>query len=157
MSRGTTSFLFALILVAAAAVAAVWLNPDGEIIGPARVMDGDSITIHETIIRLEGIDAPEGNQAHGTEAARALRVLIGRRDVRCITSGSDQYDRELATCYVGQGLNINREQVRQGRAWDYAWFPFGGYADDERAARKARLGLWRDASPIPPWEWRKLQ
>jgi endonuclease YncB( thermonuclease family) len=22
------------------------------------------------------------------------------------------------------------------------------------AARSARLGLWTDATPVPPWEWR---
>ena len=24
----------------------------------------------------------------------------------------------------------------------------------EVAARAARVGLWHDASPVPPWEWR---
>jgi hypothetical protein len=27
-------------------------------------------------------------------------------------------------------------------------------ADAERAARQARAGLWADASPVPPWQWR---
>ena len=25
----------------------------------------------------------------------------------------------------------------------------------EEEARAARLGLWRDEKPVPPWEWRK--
>jgi hypothetical protein len=29
-------------------------------------------------------------------------------------------------------------------------------ADLHDAARKARVGLWGDAGPIPHWEWRKM-
>lgn len=25
----------------------------------------------------------------------------------------------------------------------------------EAKAREGRVGLWRDAAPMPPWEWRK--
>jgi endonuclease YncB( thermonuclease family) len=25
----------------------------------------------------------------------------------------------------------------------------------EKEAREARIGLWVDPNPIPPWEWRK--
>lgn len=156
MRRRQASFLFAVILIGAAAVAAAWLNPDDEFLGRARVMDGDSLTINGTIIRLEGIDAPEGNQTYGPEAAQALRRLIAGRDVRCLSSSMDQYDRELATCYLRGDININREMVRRGHAWDYAWLPFGGYAGEEHEARKASRGLWRETAPTPPWEWRKL-
>jgi endonuclease YncB( thermonuclease family) len=31
------------------------------------------------------------------------------------------------------------------------------YADAEVEARLRRKGLWRDAEPIPPWEWRKAR
>jgi len=27
----------------------------------------------------------------------------------------------------------------------------------EVAARRERLGLWADAHPVPPWEWRKAK
>jgi len=33
-----------------------------EISGPARVMDGDTIEINSTVIRLHGIDSPENAQ-----------------------------------------------------------------------------------------------
>jgi endonuclease YncB( thermonuclease family) len=30
----------------------------------------------------------------------------------------------------------------------------GSYERAEDAARAARAGLWKDAKPVPPWEWR---
>jgi endonuclease YncB( thermonuclease family) len=29
------------------------------------------------------------------------------------------------------------------------------YRDEEESARVRRVGLWKDAKPVPPWEWRK--
>jgi endonuclease YncB( thermonuclease family) len=29
------------------------------------------------------------------------------------------------------------------------------YADQDEA-RVAKRGLWRDAHPVPPWEWRRI-
>lgn len=29
------------------------------------------------------------------------------------------------------------------------------YQAAENAARAARAGLWQDAKPVPPWEWRR--
>ena len=28
-------------------------------------------------------------------------------------------------------------------------------ATRKRALRRLRVGLWKDAEPVPPWEWRK--
>jgi endonuclease YncB( thermonuclease family) len=53
------------------------------------------------------------------------------------------------------GTGANAEQVRRGLAW-----VFDRYVKDrslyslQDAARSARLGLWTDATPVPPWEWR---
>jgi endonuclease YncB( thermonuclease family) len=29
------------------------------------------------------------------------------------------------------------------------------YAQEEENAKASRVGLWKDAKPVPPWEWRK--
>ena len=34
-----------------------------DLVGAARVLDGDTLVIGETHVRLEGIDAPESHQA----------------------------------------------------------------------------------------------
>ena len=81
MSRLLT-FALALALVPALALA--------DIIGPARVIDGDTLEIHGEGIRLHGIDAPETRQLCrldgepwrcGGDAASALTGKIGRQRV----------------------------------------------------------------------------
>ncbi len=48
--------------------------------------------------------------------------------------------------------------VRAGLAWRYVQFDrrneFGGL---EEEARRQRRGLWAEAHPIAPWEWRKTE
>ncbi|MCY1244272.1 hypothetical protein D9M72_573370 [compost metagenome] len=41
-----------------------------------------------------------------------------------------------------------REQTLQAR---------GQYELAEAEAKAKRVGLWRDADPVPPWAWRKEQ
>jgi endonuclease YncB( thermonuclease family) len=53
------------------------------------------------------------------------------------------------------GIDANAEQVRNGMAW-----VFDRYVKDrslyplQERAQAQRLGLWVDAKPMPPWEWR---
>src|SRR4051812_35382673 len=74
----------------------------GEIFGPATVIDGDTIRVNDVKIRLDGIDAPEGNQACkigdqeyrcGDRSRMALDQLLKGKHVQCSGSGSDQYGR----------------------------------------------------------------
>ena len=54
------------------------------------------------------------------------------------------------------GIDANTEQVRPGMAW-----VFDRYVIDRRLyalqdeARMAHCGLWADAQPVAPWEWRR--
>ena len=56
------------------------------------------------------------------------------------------------------GKLVNAEMVRAGLAWRYTTYDkrneFGGLEAD---ARRQRSGLWADAAPIAPWEWRKTE
>ena len=59
------------------------------------------------------------------------------------------------------GLDCNLEQVKRGLAWHYKQYQREqsptdqqSYAAAEIEARAAKLGLWRDADPVPPWEFR---
>jgi endonuclease YncB( thermonuclease family) len=133
-----------------------------DIIGTARVLDGDTVEIGSTTIRLEGIDAPESDQlclnrtgrpwACGVEARDRLAAEAAGREWTCKIEGQDQYGRALATCAVA-GQNINRWLVRHG--WALAFIRYStAYVSDERAARDARRGLWAGAF-IAPWDWRR--
>jgi micrococcal nuclease len=50
--------------------------------------------------------------------------------------------------------NLNQDPVR-GWYQQYARRETA-LRDLEQEARTAKRGLWVDASPVPPWEWRKV-
>jgi endonuclease YncB( thermonuclease family) len=117
---------------------------------PARVavVDGETLVLNETIIRLDGVAAPARGQAcHGTagaaidcgaEAAGALAGLVRDRDVSCRLVGRDREGFPRAVCEAA-GTELNRALVAAG--WARAGQP--GLAGEEAAARAAGLGLWR--------------
>lgn len=126
------------------------------------VHDGDTLTVATpdgpVRVRLAGIDAPERAQSRGEAARESLGELCARRAATVTVAGRDRYGRVLAAVSC-DGVAVNREQVRRGWAWVYARYV---RADDplheiERKARAERRGLWADAAPLPPWEWRNLK
>lgn len=141
--------LLALVLLALADGADA-----GALTGVPRIVDGDTLEIGETTIRLHGIDAPEAGQPYGRDAINALARLIERRAIRCDGDKRDDYARLLATCYAGS-IEVNAEMVRSGHAWAFVKYS-ADYAAAERDARGAQLGMWCNPSrtPQPPWEYR---
>jgi len=135
--------------------------PSGPITGDVRVIDGDTIVVGDTRIRLEGIDAPEtaqtcgrkwfGSWPCGTAATEALIKLIGSKPVRCEPRGLDKYGRTLATCFV-DGHDINAQMVRQGWAWAFVRYSTS-YVPEEAAAKAEGLGIWQGEA-MPAWEFR---
>ncbi len=148
------------IAIAVIILAAIYLLPSGlpeTLRGPAFVVDGDSLEIIGSRVRLYGVDAPEAlqdcekdgrNWACGREAGSALRRKINGRTVDCDPIELDQYDRILARCQV-EGEDLNAWLVRNGWA-----ISFGAYRDDERHARSNRLGIWSGEFQRPQ-EWRR--
>ena len=106
-------------------------------------------------VRLHGIDAPEAKQAFGTVARKALADLIAEKVVSVEEVDRDRYGRVVGRVTIG-GKLVNAEMVRDGLAWRYVTYDnrneFGKLEDD---ARRHRRGLWADAHPVAPWEWRK--
>lgn len=112
------------------------------------------------IVRLYGIDVPEMDQPYGIEARNSLKELVAGKTVRLEVKDIDQYKRAVALVYVGS-LNINLEQVKRGYAWAYLEYLDSPYISEyysaEKEARSKGLGLWKQANPTPPWEWRKIK
>jgi endonuclease YncB( thermonuclease family) len=130
-----------------------------DIVGAARVVDGDTIVVQQVKVRLEGIDAPEHGQmctangipwACGDNATAWLADFLAEREVACVSKGHDRYGRLLATCFVG-GENLNDRIVREGWALDFRRYT-SAYLEAEDDAKRTRAGLWRFE---PPWEWRQ--
>ena len=133
-----------------------------DITGKPRVVDGDTIHIGKTKIRLHGIDAPEMKQTCRTSkgkeqmcgvlAKQALERLVKGQDVTCKGDTRDRYKRLIAVCYVGS-LNINEQMVVDGWAMAYRKYSMD-YVRAETFAKSRREGLWRGEF-VPPWEWRQ--
>ena len=137
-----------------------------DIVGLADAIDGDSLVVDGTEIRLFGIDAPEINQTCTTPAGthwrcgliawRSLSDLIDAKAVICTPDGLDRYGRTLATCRVrGQPETLNATMVRIGLARAYTSFT-QAYALQEQNARDERAGIWIGGHKAP-WDWRREQ
>ena len=133
-----------------------------ELTGQATVIDGDTIDIHGTRIRLYGIDAPESRQTCeaagevyrcGQQAAFVLADHIGRHTVYCISKGDpDRYGRMIAICYT-DGQDLSAWLVEQG--WALAFRRYSAaYVGQEQAAETAVRGMWAGKF-VAPWDWRK--
>jgi endonuclease YncB( thermonuclease family) len=133
----------------------------GAIRGAAHVVDGDTISIGEARIRLEGIDAPEAGQtckrkwvgswSCGSAATAALSRLVAGRVVACEPRGLDKYGRTLAVCFA-DGRDVNAQMVRQGHAWAFVKYS-QSYVKEEALARAEGLGIWQGESQ-PAWDFR---
>jgi endonuclease YncB( thermonuclease family) len=122
------------------------------------VHDGDTITVlrdrQRIRVRLHGIDCPELGQPFGRPAKRLTSSLVFHQVVHLVPRDVDRYGRLVAVVFVGH-TDVNLELVRRGLAWHYTRYSSDPQlAAAERSARAARLGLWADAHPIPPWDWR---
>jgi endonuclease YncB( thermonuclease family) len=161
--RGLFNWLLAIAFFALGALVTARLEnptPTREpVAGVPFVIDGDTLSLNGRHIRLQGIDAPEMGQscqrgqrayACGTEARDALRILIGKRSIRCSGSGFDKYRRLLASCRAGE-TDLAREMVTEG--WAVA---YGRYAGEEEMAREMRRGLWSGTFERPS-EWRRAR
>lgn len=126
----------------------------------AGVADGDTLTAlcpgnEQVRVRLTEIDAPERKQPFGTRSRQSLADMCFGKQARIVSQGRDRYKRLLGRVYC-DGVDANAEQVRRGMAWVY-----DRYVTDrtlyklQDEARTEGDGLWSDARPVPPWEWRR--
>ncbi len=157
MQRITTILLLALACTAHAETIT------GRVVG---VADGDTITVLDVDkvqhkIRLSGIDAPEKKQAFGNRSKESLSALAFDKTVNVETSKRDRYGRQIGKVMVN-GRDVNLVQVERGMAWFYRQYQRDQSPNDrkryeaaEDAARAGKRGLWRDAAPVPPWEFRR--
>lgn len=112
-----------------------------ELRGRAWVIDGDTIDIGGTRIRLAGIDAPEMDHPYGKNAKWTLVNLCKGQDVRAVFDGDLSHDRTVATCYLPDGRDLSAEMVKAGMAIDWRKFSRGKYAALEVPG--IRRKLWR--------------
>ena len=126
-----------------------------------HVSDGDTLTVltaerREVKVRLHGVDCPESAQPFGQAAKRTTLALAANQSVTVVPVDTDRYGRMVGEIVLPDGSSLNRALVWAGYAWWYR--RYAPHDTDlqglEQAARAERRGLWADASPVPPWEWR---
>ena len=152
-------FLRALLVLAGLAGAAAYLfwRDEDVVVGFAQVIDGDTVRIDRTVIRLKGLDAPEihqtctrGGESYrcGETARTALARMAGEGVTTCRVLGHDRYRRVLGRCSV-EGEDVGARLVAGGLAVGY-----GGYGAEEARARADKIGLWNGSFQRPE-DWRR--
>lgn len=150
------SVLLTIVLLAGFPLQGHAISITGKVVA---VQDGDTLTVltdakEQNKVRLDGIDAPESKQPFGSVSKQSLSEMTFGKIVRVEVSGKDRYQRTLGHVYAEE-VWVNLEQVRKGYAWHYKKYNKDPRIDDaEQMARQAKRGLWSEASPVAPWEWR---
>lgn len=133
-----------------------------------HIADGDTLTVlgpdkNTYKIRLQGIDAPEKKQPFGQVCKEKLMSLTNNQLAEVEAYKKDRYGRIVAKVRV-DGKDIALEQIKAGCGWHYLAYEKEQSASDQKAydkaeqqARAAERGLWQDAKPVAPWDFRKQQ
>jgi endonuclease YncB( thermonuclease family) len=124
-----------------------------------HVADGDTVTLavgsRDIRVRLNAIDAPELAQTYGTRAKAALERLCEGKQATLKIEKTDRAGRSVGelTC---AGRNTNEAMVAGGHAWVFDRFvdAQSPLYELQKQARAGKRGLWADANPTPPWQWR---
>ena len=149
MSDRTPNWILITIMAAVIALLVLILllrdagaDAPSQVIGPARVIDGDTLHIGSHRIRLFGINAPEVGSVAGEEATRLMESLSANRPVTCNVMDTDRWQRLVAQCYVG-GSDLGAAMVALGWAVNYDRYT-SIYESYELWARTQCHGMWTD-------------
>ena len=119
-----------------------------DLTGPVEALDGDTLTVDGTAVRLAGIDAPDladwcrrggYDIPCGSISRSALLDLVVGATVECSLTGSELDGRPAALCHA-DGFEINSNMIYTG--WALPLVDDGPYADLRDGAKTSRRGLW---------------
>lgn len=89
-----------------------------------RVVDGDTVVVNGTSVRMLGINTPEKGEKYYSDAKLYTESLVMNKSLIIERRGKDKYERDLAYLFDETGeVNINLEIVKAGYA--NAYFPEG--------------------------------
>jgi len=88
--------------------------------GTNHVADGDTVTSAERLtIRLNGIDAPDGDQPYATEAKKSLTDTVEKRTLRVVRCATDKYRRTVANVYLPDASRLCYKSLKYGFTWRF--------------------------------------
>ena len=130
----------------------------GALEGHASALGGDTLRISGRIVRLAGIEAPEGEQSCtreggtrwqcGEAAQRALERITRRDTLTCTITEVRTDGPSLASCRTTAGTDIASELVRAGHAFADDGF-FAAYSAQQEEARSGKKGIWSGSAQRP--------
>ena len=134
-----------------------------------RVWGGDyfDMRLGQSIhyVCLEGVDSPKHGQPFGDKARQELQRITGEHDLRVVVKWLDESKVAFVRAWIpaesdaDQEIDVGLELIKRGFGW-YDGSTFDGdakYRSAEAEARKAKLGLWSQPDPVPPWEFEAAQ
>ena len=113
-------------------------------------------------VRLKAVAPPESRQPFSEAARDHLKTLILNKTVMV------EYT-QLSTGYLEarvflNGVDVGSQMLRDGVGWFDRSLQYmlsesdrEVYARCEQMARDEKRGLWQDANPVAPWDFRKAQ
>jgi len=158
MKRSFSILFFAALLFLPVKAPQFSHSFNGTVVG---ILEGDLVRVLRkgkiVKVRLSDVDCPESSQAYGTEAKKFTAMMVQSGPVMVHVKKTNP--RGIAVGEVvlkDSGLSLNRELVKAGLAWWQAEYSDDrSYGELEAAARKMKVGLWKQGNPIPPWEYRE--
>lgn len=120
------------------------------------MIDGDTIIVEKTKIRLAGIDAPELDQPYGKKAKWAMHALCKGQVITVDLSGETSHDRLVGTCYLPDGRDLAAELVKQGLALDWALFSNRKYRHLEPEGARKRILRTRHLAEMSAYQARSV-
>ncbi len=113
-------------------------------------------------VKLTGVDAPEKSQRFAQQAQRLASDYLGAGPI-AVAIDEVGPDKRVHGRVRIDGRDVGLILLEAGLAWcdptDSGRLPAalqGAYAHACEQARDQRRGLWQDANPVPPWEYRKI-
>ena len=160
MSLGRNFVIAVFLLLVSCVLAGFVWGFEGKVVG---ISDGDTIKVmdqdRQVKVRLYGIDTPEKGQAYGMKAKEFTESQVAGEIVRVDPKDTDRYGRTVGLVYTLDGKCLNEEIVTAGFAWVYKQYCNQDFCPEwgglEAKAKAGGKGLWADANPMAPWDYRK--
>jgi endonuclease YncB( thermonuclease family) len=113
-------------------------------------------------VKLTGVDAPERKQRFAAEARQLAAQWLSTKPIDIAVDGTDK-DARIVGRVVVDGRDVALVLIEAGLAWCDP-------ADDKllseqtrtayraacEQAKAQRRGVWQEANPVAPWEYRKI-
>lgn len=123
------------------------------------ISDGDTVEVIDSNfqtskVRLAHIDCPERYQPFSTAAKKFTSDFCYMKHGTLEVTGTDRYGRLIGIVRIEE-RELNLALVQNGLAWHFKKYSKDQqYAEAETLARSLKKGLWADANPVAPWDYR---